>query len=1613
MNTETIYFEKFWLQKFLILLLLFSPLGEYAAEKVPEEKNGKAEKLKVPENLVGTYANVLVITGNTNPYSKYMGEILTAEGMNDFDLLDITKVSQEILAAYDMILLGEISLTSLQVEILSNRVQQGATLIAFRPDIKLAPLLGLSPLGTTLSDKYLLLNPTGPGEGLVRETIQFHGAADLYELNGAISLALLYSDAFTATSYPAVSENVVGNYGGRAIAFTYDLARSVVYTRQGNPAWAGQERDNQPGPRRSNDMFYPDWVDLNKVAIPQADEQQRLLANIIIQNNRHPAPRFWYMPRGLKAAVVMTGDDHANGGTIARFNRYLELSSDNSPEAVAEWRAIRGSSYIFPNTPISNAQAKAFEEQGFEIALHLNTQCKSYTAVSIENDLTTQLAEMSINFPDLDASTTNRTHCIAFSDWATQPKAELVKGIRLDANYYYWPGAWINDRPGMFTGSGIPMKFADLDGTTIDVYQLNTQMTDESGQSFPYTIDQLLDKALGPEGYYGIFCANMHTDDDYSEGSEQIIASAMSRNIPVITAKQVLTWMDGRNTSSYRVNEWKDQVLDFSLTVAPGAHKLETMLPATFDTLRVVSLTQGETAVNYRTEKIKGVEYILFQAATGNFFATYGTNEIPVVTIGSPTNPTTYGTSESVTIEVDAADLDGNITKVEFFQGFTKLGEVTEAPYQFTWESIPSGSFSLTARATDDKGAIAISEPVVIEVSQHCPCSVFAPEEKPSGTLLSGDPLQLGMKFRSSEDGFITGVRFYKQTGNNGVHTGQLYSREGNLLAEAVFTNETASDWQEVSFASPVLVTANTTYVISYHSNNGFYSAGTPSFGNSLENGVLTGLQSGTDGANGVYLYSTNPSFPTQHYQSSNYWVDVVFDTTALVNLPPVVSLTSPAEGSNYEAPATIQLIASASDTDGSIAKVEFFQGDTLLAEDTSSPYTFDWINVAAGNYSITVKATDDKGRETMSAEVLVSVTPDPTSFACPCTVFNAEDTPTGGFYGGAPLQLGMKFRSSADGYVTGVRFYKETGNTGVHTGQLYSRNGNLLAEAVFTSETASGWQEVSFASPVPVTANTTYVISYHSTNGFYSASNFSFGNSFENSPLTGLQSGTDGNNGLYKYSGAPTFPELSYQSSNYWVDVVFDTVPFSENQKPQVSLISPTENDTFTVPSTINLQTATSDPDGTLSKVEFFAGTEKLGEVLSSPFNIDWTVTKGGAYMLTARATDNEGATATSSGINILVSDPQNQPPTIYITSPENGISIPAGGDLTIVAEASDVNGDIYKVEFFRDNQKLGEDLVSPFTYYWNNIPAGSHSITARATDDEGATTTSPIVLLQVEDLGSECPCTVFEPGDAPSSPLWNDGVGLQVGMKFQALEDGVILGARFFKQSGTTGTHTAQLYSRSGNLLAESTFQNETASGWQEVYFTSPIPITANTTYVISYHSSNGYYSSDNPYFNTPVINGSLVGLQSGADGPNGVYRYSSTPTFPNLNFQTSNYWVDVIFDIPQAIKNSMDLTSETKPNSGENINSVENELKIFPNPFEDIATLIFVPEDEGAYIVRLYDSKGTFLRIIEQGKSLPGFEKQVVINGEGLPEGIYLVQLQNSQSLQMFRLVLNRKM
>ena len=1045
--------------------------------------------------LPSTSGPILVVTTASDPFGNYYAEILRNEGLNAFSVSDISSVSSEMLANYDVVILAKMTLSSAQVTMFSNWAAGGGNLIAMRPDKQLTSLLGLTDTASTLSNGYLLVDTSkAPGNGVVNQTIQFHDTADRYTLNGATSVATLYTNATTATSNPAVTLRNIGSNGGQVAAFTYDLARSVVYTRQGNPAWAGQERDGF-SPIRANDMFFgaasndpqPDWIDMNKVAIPQADEQQRLLANLILTMNldKKPLPRFWYFPHGKKAVVLMTGDDHGNGGTVGRFNQYKTMSPAGC--SVEDWECIRGTSYIYPNTPMSNAQAAAFTADGFEVGLHVNTNCGNYTPASLASTYTQQLSAWSTRFPSVPASPSQRHHCGVWSDWATAAKVELSQGIRLDTNYYFWPPNWVGNRPGFFTGSGMPMRFADLNGTLIDVYQATTQVTDESGQTYPFTVNTLLDRALGAEGYYGVFTVNAHTDSNTSTVSDAVVASAQARGVPIVSARQMLTWLDGRNNSSFSGMIWNNNTLSFAIAPATGARGLQAMIPVRSAAGILSNITLNGSPVNYIKQEIKGIEYALFSAHSGTYAATYAGNTTPPTDTTPPATDTTP----------------------------------------------PSGSYSIW-NSTATPAVVTDPDSVAVE---------------------------LGVKFKSDVNGYITGIRFYKSSGNTGTHIGNLWTSTGQKLATATFTNETASGWQQVIFDRPVPITANTIYVASYHTTVGRYSVNENFFATAgINNGPLHFLRDGESGGNGVYKYGTS-GFPNQTYKSSNYWVDVVFttstgDTTPLADTTtPTVSSTSPANGvTNAETSTSVTVTFSEAIDPATI------NANTFVLQDSTNAIVPATVSYDAASRTATLQPSNSLATGATYRATILGGTTQPriqdlagnalaanftwsftTATSASYSLWNNSTIPSQiATFDPSAVELGVKFKSNISGYITGIRFYKGSGNTGTHVGNLWTSTGQLLATATFTNETATGWQQVNFAQPVPITANTVYVASYHTTTGNYAyALNYFANSGLDNGPLHALRDGANGGNGVYKY-GASGFPAQTFRSSNYFVDLVF-----------------------------------------------------------------------------------------------------------------------------------------------------------------------------------------------------------------------------------------------------------------------------------------------------------------------------------------------------------------------------------------------------------------------------------------------------------------------------------------
>ena len=618
---------------------------------------------------------ILVVTSGPSTYGTYYAEILRTEGFNAFQVADIGAVTPTMLAGYDVVLLAKMPLTAPQVSMLSNWVTGGGNLIAMAPDVQLAGLLGLTAGGTPLAEGYLLVDTTSaPGNGIVGQTIQFHGSANRWTLNGATSIATLYSSASTATGSPAVSLRNAGS--GKAAAFAYDLATSIVYTRHGNPAWAAQERDGF-APIRSDDKFYgaktgdvqQDWVDLNKVSIPQADEQQRLLANLIVAMNdsRKPLPRFWYFPNGKKAVVIMTGDDHGNNGTAGRFDQFKALSPSNC--SVANWECVRGTSYVYPSTPLTDAQVAQYTSDGFEVGLHVNTGCADFTASSLQGTYDLQVPEWLAQFPSGGPLRTQRHHCIVWSDWSSGAEVQLSKGMRLDTSYYFWPPSWVADVPGMFTESAMPMRFTKPDGSFVDVYMAATQMTDESGQTYPKTVDTLLDRAVGAEGYYGAYTVNAHTDSAQSDVADAVVTSARARGVPIVSAKQMLTWLDGRNASSFGAIAFNGGTLSFTVTKDASANGLQAMLPLRSGSALLLGLTRQGATVSYSVNTVKGVDYAFFAAESGSYAATYGVDSTAPVVVSQTPAPGSSGVAvgAAVSASFNEALLASSVNGSTFF----------------------------------------------------------------------------------------------------------------------------------------------------------------------------------------------------------------------------------------------------------------------------------------------------------------------------------------------------------------------------------------------------------------------------------------------------------------------------------------------------------------------------------------------------------------------------------------------------------------------------------------------------------------------------------------------------------------------------------------------------------------------------------------------------------------------------------------------------------------------------------------------------------------------------------------------------------------------------------
>src|SRR5262249_21956101 len=296
-----------------------------------------------------------------------------------------------------------------------------------------------------------------------------------------------------------------------------------------------------------------------------------------------------------------------------------------------------------------------------------------------------------------------------------------------------------------------------------------------------------------------------------------------------------------------------------------------------------------------------------------------------------------------------------------------------------------------------------------------------------------------------------------------------------------------------------------------------------------VTNGPLTALAGG-----GVYAYGSANAFPSNTFNASNYWVDVVYNQSA-GSTPPSVTGVTPTAGwagvpvsvaptatfSQPVVPSTVSFAVKNSTGNPVAGSVSFNTGNTVATFTPSS-------SLANGTtYTATVSGAQNTSGTPMSGPFSWSFTTGAVA-QCPCSVWGSS-TPSGAVDAAdtSAVNLGLQFQAASSGVVTGVRFYKEGDKTGAHIGSLWSSTGTLLASGTFSNESASGWQELDFSSPVQVTAGTTYVVSYHTNTGHYAATQNGLTSAVTNGPLTALANG-----GVYAYGSAHPVPPNSVPPS-------------------------------------------------------------------------------------------------------------------------------------------------------------------------------------------------------------------------------------------------------------------------------------------------------------------------------------------------------------------------------------------------------------------------------------------------------------------------------------------------
>lgn len=671
---------------------------------------------------------------------------------------------------------------------------------------------------------------------------------------------------------------------------------------------------------------------------------------------------------------------------------------------------------------------------------------------------------------------------------------------------------------------------------------------------------------------------------------------------------------------------------------------------------------------------------------------------LPTVSITSPADGADFIVGVPILIQATANDSDGNVVKVEFFDGATKLGDDDMEPFEYNWNGAALGSHTLTAVATDNLTATGTSAAITVDVvpNQAPTISLTSPADNATNVGTAGtvtlnasvsdpesQPLSVTFYGRNKAPApgpdftlvTLPDTQFYSQ--NTGGTRLANFTSQTNWIVSSKNTLNTAfvahmgdmvqdgdaieQQWINADSAMDIIEDPLTTLL-----THGIPWGGAP--GNHDQQPIGS-----PDGASTFW----NTYFGTSRWAGRSYW------------------------GGNYSTnnDNNYQLF-SASGLDFIVINLEYRPSanqavldwaDALLKAHPNrrAIVTSHWL-IGTGNPA----AWGGHGQA-----VYDNLKDNPNLFLMLCGHIHGEGQRADVFEGRTVRTVLQDYQSRANGGDSWLRYFVFSPANNTISAKTYQTTTGTFetdTDSQFTLSYDMGgpgpWTELGTVSASGGTATLEWTgLAPDSDYEWYAAV-------------------SDGTNAV----GSPT---RSFSTST--------------NLAPSVTLDTPLDGATIAKPASVNFTATAADTDGTVAKVEFFSGSTKLGDDSEAPYEFSWSPPSG-SYAVSARATDSQGAIADSAVATITVNNPNNVSPTVAITQPTDGSSV-ASGTVNLAATASDSDGLVSKVEFFAGANKLGEDTTEPFTFAWSGAANGNYTLTAVATDNDGGATTSAQVAITI----------------------------------------------------------------------------------------------------------------------------------------------------------------------------------------------------------------------------------------------------------------------------------------